>query len=95
MKSLAVSFFSHGRIETTEAKAKELRPFVEHLITIGKNPTVQNRRILSARVSPLIEKRIVEMGEKMKSRNGGYTRIIKMGERKSDSSRRAILEAVS
>lgn len=94
MKSLAVSFFAKGRIETTEAKAKELRPFVERLISFGKNPTVAHRRIIAARVSPAITIAVVRMGEKMKSRNGGYTRIMKTGPRKSDSSRRAILEAV-
>ena len=94
MKSLAVSFFQKGRIETTEAKAKELRPYVEHLITFGKNPTVANRRIISGRVSPHIVKAVLLVAEKMKTRPGGYTRIIKIGERKSDSSRRAILEAV-
>jgi large subunit ribosomal protein L17 len=94
MKSLAVAFFLKGRIETTEAKAKELRPYVERLISMGKNPTISNRRLISARVSPKIEKRIVEVGEKMKSRSGGYTRIIKTGVRKSDSSRRAMIELV-
>ncbi len=94
MKSLAVSFFVHGRIRTTEAKARELRPFVERLIQYGKEPTVAHRRLIAARVSPKIVLNVVRMGEKMKARPGGYTRVIKLGERKSDSARLAILEAV-
>ncbi len=94
MKSLAVSFFAKGRITTTEAKAKELRPFVERLIGFGKRPTIQNRRIIASRVSPRVQHKVVELAEKMKERNGGYTRIIKLGARKSDSARLAILEAV-
>ena len=94
MKSLAVSFFAKGRITTTEAKAKELRPFVERLIGFGKRPTIQNRSIIAARVSPYVQQKVVQLAEKMKERSGGYTRIIKTGVRKSDSARLAILEAV-
>lgn len=94
MKSLAVSFFAKGRITTTEAKAKELRPFVERLIGFGKHSTIQSRRVIASRVSPRIQQKVVELAEKMKERNGGYTRIVKLGARKSDSARLAILEAV-
>jgi len=94
MKSLAVSFFAKGRITTTEAKAKELRPFVERLISFGKRPTIQNRRIIASRVSPLIQQKVIQLAEKMKDRNGGYTRIMKLGARKGDSARLAILELV-
>ena len=60
----------------------------------GKEPTVAHRRLIAARVSPKIVLNVVRMGEKMKARPGGYTRVIKLGERKSDSARLAILEAV-
>ncbi len=94
LKSLASSFFVHGRIETTEAKAKELRPFVEKHVTRGKNPTLASRRLLAASFSPAVAARVIERAAAMKDRKGGYTRIIKVGVRKSDSARMAIIEFV-
>ncbi len=94
MKGLAGSFFMEGRIRTTEAKAKELRPFVEKYITRGKNPTLASRRLLIASFSPAIAQRIIARAREMADRHGGYTRIIKTGVRKSDSAAMAIIELV-
>ena len=94
MKSLASSFFMLGRIITTEAKAKELRPYAEKMITRAKSPSLANRRLLSAVLSEKVTKKLVERAKEYSGRPGGYTRIIKMGPRKSDSAKMAILELV-
>lgn len=94
MKGLARSFFMEGRIRTTEAKAKELRPLVEKYITRGKNPALASRRILIASFSPIIAQKIIARADTLHDRKGGYTRIIKTGVRKSDSARMAIIEFV-
>lgn len=92
MKSLASSFFVHGRIETTEAKAKSLRPLVEKLITRAKSPSLANRRYLSGIFIPAVVKKIFEIADREKARPGGYTRVTKLGARRSDSARMAIFE---
>lgn len=94
LRGLAESFFMHGRIRTTEAKAKELRPFVEKYITRGKDPTLASRRMLIAAFSPAIAQRIIARADQVRDRKGGYTRIIKIGARKSDSAAMAIIELV-
>lgn len=94
MKGLAGSFFMQGRIRTTEAKAKELRPWAEKCITRGKNPTLANRRLLIESFSPLITNRIIARAHEMRDRKGGYTRIIKIGQRRSDGARMAMIEFV-
>ena len=93
-KSLASSFFMLSRIRTTEAKAKELRPFVEKCITKAKNPTLHNRRILYKSFSPSVVQKILHHAESMNGRKGGYTRVTKLGIRKSDSARMAIIEVM-
>ena len=94
MKSLVVSFFRYGKIKTTEAKAKELRPYVERVITRGKNPSLANRRLLGKTFSAGTIQKIFGTAEPFASRPGGYTRIIKTGMRKTDAARMAILELV-
>ena len=97
LRSLAVSFVERGKIKTTEAKAKELRPFVEKLVTKGKNDSVSNRRLVSARLgnnSKAVKKIFDEISPKYKNRKGGYTRITKLAPRKSDASKMAIIEFV-
>src|SRR3990167_6613413 len=80
MKSLAFSLLTKGRIETTEAKAKELRPFVEKIITRAKSSGVSNKRLVAARVSPaVIEKLFGDVSSQFKGRSGGYTRIVRKG----------------
>lgn len=95
LKTLANSFFLHERIKTTEAKAKELRPIVEKMITRAKDNKISNRRILAQSFNPKMVKRIFdEIAPQYKDRNGGYTRIIKLGPRISDSAKMVIIELV-
>ena len=82
-------------IKTTEAKAKEVRPFIENLITHGKKGTVASRRIIVSKVGKEAGKKIVDvLGEKYKDRQGGYTRITKMARRQSDGSKLAKIELI-
>ena len=97
LRSLARSLIVHGKITTTEAKAKEVRPFVERLITKGKTNTASNQRFIIAElgtVSKTAKKVVDVLSPKYQDRNGGYTRIIKLPVRKSDSARMAIIEFV-
>ncbi len=94
MKSLASSFFVLGKITTTEAKAKELRPYVEKLITRGKELTLTNRRYIESCLPKMAVSRVFDRAKKVGSRAGGYTRILKLGARKSDSAQMAIIELV-
>ena len=94
-KTLANSFFMHGKIKTTEAKAKELRPIVEKMITRAKNNNIANRRILAQSLTPKMVKKLVdEVALSYIARNGGYTRIIKLGPRNSDGAKMAIIELI-
>lgn len=83
LRGLAVSLFSKGKIQTTAAKAKELRPFAERLITYGKINSVSSRRnaasVLGEPRPIVIKKLFEEIAPKYSDRNGGYTRIIKVG----------------
>ena len=95
LKTLTNSFFLHEKITTTEAKAKELRSIAEKMITKGKTGTLANRRLLAASLSTAMTKKVVdEIAPKYKTRNGGYTRITKLGPRNSDGARMAIIELV-
>jgi len=109
-KSLMSEFFLHEKIKTTEAKAKEIQPLIEKFITKAKsvnysktdednkdkaNGGVSQRRLLGKLFSSEIVKKIIEeIAPQFKNRNGGYTRIIKIGARKSDSAKIAIIELV-
>ena len=94
-KSLAYSLTLKGRITTTEAKAKELRPVIEKLVTLGKKETLASRRLLVERIGQEAAKKISkEWSPLYKERKGGYTRITKMAPRKSDGSPMAVIEFV-
>ncbi len=84
MRGLAISLIEHGKIKTTEAKAKELRPYVEALITRGKSDSVSSRRLAASTLGEpdgaVVQKLFSEIGKKYAERSGGYTRIIKIGE---------------
>jgi large subunit ribosomal protein L17 len=84
MRGLAISLIEHGKIKTTEAKAKELRPFIEQLITRGKNDTVFSRRFAASTLgepdNQVVQKLFNDVSKRYTDRTGGYTRIIKMGE---------------
>lgn len=97
IRSLATHLIHKGKITTTEAKAKELRPFVERLVTQGKKNSIASRRLIMKRLGgqeSITKKLITDISSKYKDRSGGYTRIIKLGARKSDSARRAVIEFV-
>ncbi|OGZ64680.1 MAG: 50S ribosomal protein L17 [Candidatus Staskawiczbacteria bacterium RIFCSPLOWO2_01_FULL_40_39] len=95
LKSLATSLFLHGKITTTEAKAKELRKVAEKFITRARVNSVANRRVLSQTITPSVVKKLVdEIAPNYVQRQGGYTRIIKIGPRKSDGANMVIIELV-
>lgn len=94
LKSLASSFFMSGRINTTEAKAKELRPFAEKFITRAKFGTLQNRRMLQRFFSEKVVRKVFETAKANSHRSGGYTRIVKIGPRARDGARMAIIELI-
>lgn len=94
MKALASSFAVSGRMRTTEAKARELRPRIEKFLTRAKTPTLANRRILQTFFSSQAAARMIAHATLMRVRPGGYTRIVKTGSRRRDSAKMAILELV-
>ena len=96
MRNLASSLIEHGAIETTEAKAKELRPFVEKLITKAKAGTLHARRLAGRHIQKreTADKLFQDVGPKFASRKGGYTRILKTGHRKGDGAEMARIELV-
>jgi len=95
LRSLMSNLFLKERIKTTEARAKELKKIAEKKITKAKNMTVANKRLLLKDFSVKIVKKLeTEIAPRYKERKGGYTRIIKLGPRKSDSSKMAIIELV-
>jgi large subunit ribosomal protein L17 len=95
LKTLAVSLLLKEKITTTEAKAKELSPFVQKKITRAKKGDLAARRYLATYFPPRVVKKIMDdLGLRYKEREGGYVRVIKLGQRKSDSAKMAIIELV-
>ena len=96
IKSLLVAFFTHGRIETTEAKAKELRKFAEKVITLAKRGDLSARRLAIQDMddATVVHKIFEEVPEKYADRNGGYTRILKLGPRRGDAAPMVLMELV-
>ena len=95
LKSLATALILNGRIKTTEVKAKSLRPEFEKLITKAKTNTVHSKRLVSGLLHKDVAKKLfTEIAPRYASRNGGYTRIIKLGARKSDGAKMAYIEIV-
>jgi large subunit ribosomal protein L17 len=96
LKSLARELFLHGKIITTEAKAKEVRPFAEELITIARVGDLASKRLVAARLSNnVIVKKLTDIiAPVYKDRNGGYIRIVKLERRPSDGSKMAAIELV-
>jgi large subunit ribosomal protein L17 len=96
LRNLAISLIEHGAIETTEAKAKELRPFVEKLITKSKAGTLHARRLATRHVHKraAADTLFHEIGPKFATRAGGYTRILKTGFRKGDGAEMARIELI-
>jgi large subunit ribosomal protein L17 len=94
--NLAGALIEHGRIETTEAKAKAVKPFAEKMITLGKRGDLHARRqALSAlRSNDVVHHLFAEVAPRFTAREGGYTRIVKLGQRKGDAAEMAYLELV-
>src|SRR5881392_2025939 len=90
------SLIEHQRIKTTLAKAKAVRPLAEHMVTLGKNGSIHARRTALAvlRQKSAVKKLFDDISQRSAERNGGYTRIVKLGPRKSDSARMAFIEWV-
>jgi len=96
LKSLVHNLITNKKIKTTEAKAKEMKPIIEKLITRAKKDNVANRRLIFQKLASVsdVKKMFEEIAPKYKERNGGYTRIIKTMLRKSDAAKMAIIEFV-
>ncbi len=95
LRSLASNLLLKEKIKTTEAKAKTLASFVEKEITRAKADTIQTKRLLSRLFSKeIVKKLITEIAPRYKERKGGYTRIIKLGQRLLDGAKIAIIELV-
>jgi large subunit ribosomal protein L17 len=96
LANLATSLFEHGRITTTEAKAKRLRPFAEKLVTFAKRGDLHARRQVMTviRDKDIVHTLFAEIGPRYENRTGGYTRITKVGNRKGDNAPMAVIELV-
>ena len=97
ISTLALNLIVRGKIKTTEPKAKELRPFIEKLVTGAKRGDAATRRLTISRLmnrAPEVKKLFDVIAPKYKGRSGGYTRVLKLGSRKSDGAPMAIIEFV-
>ena len=96
LRNMTVSLLKHEIIKTTLPKAKELRRVVEPIITLGKAPSLANRRLAFDRLRDrdMVVKLFAELGPRYASRNGGYLRILKYGFRKGDNAPMALVELV-
>jgi large subunit ribosomal protein L17 len=96
LSNLVCSLIEHNRIRTTLAKAKAVRPLAEKLVTVGKKKTIHARRMAMAVLGQkdAVKRLFEDVAPRSESRNGGYTRIIKLGPRKSDSAPMAFIEWV-
>lgn len=96
LANLATALFEHGRIVTTQAKAKRLRPVAERLITFAKQGDLPaRRRVMTViRDKSVVHELFTEIGPRFENRPGGYTRIVKLGPRKGDSAPMAVIELV-
>ena len=99
MSNLASSLVIHKQITTTEPKAKELRGFAERLVTYAKKDSVHGRRLILRKIKGSLNKKVAnilihDLAPNYKDRNGGYTRIVKLDNRKNDNARMCIIEFV-
>ncbi|HEX6197764.1 MAG TPA: 50S ribosomal protein L17 [Jiangellaceae bacterium] len=96
LANLATALFEHGRITTTEAKARRLRPVAERLITKAKRGDLHARRQVQKTIGDkdIVHELFTEIGPRYSNRNGGYTRIVKVGPRKGDNAPMAVIELV-
>lgn len=96
LKNMATSLFRHERITTTTARAKELRPYAERLITLARRGDLHARRLAARRIADreILGKLFDDIGPRYRERPGGYTRILKLGSRKGDAADMALIELV-
>jgi large subunit ribosomal protein L17 len=96
LRNMATSLFRHGRIETTTAKAKELRPFAEKLITLAKRGDLHSKRLAARHIQDrdTLVRLFDSIGPAVATRVGGYTRILKTGFRQGDGAETALIELV-
>ncbi|PWS35073.1 50S ribosomal protein L17 [Falsiroseomonas bella] len=96
LRNMATSLIKHEQITTTLPKAKELRPYVERIITLGKRGGLHARRQALAQIrdEKVVEKLFTTVAERYKARNGGYTRVLKAGMRYGDAATMAVIELV-
>jgi len=96
LRNMATSLFLHERIETTEAKAKELRPFAERIITLARRGDLHARRLAGRNIQDrdVLGKLFDDLGPRFAARPGGYTRILKLGARRGDGADMALIELV-
>ena len=96
LRHLTTSLIRHGRIETTEHKAKELRPVAEKMITLAKQGDLASRRLALSYImdETVVKSLFDEIGPRYKERNGGYTRIIKGAPRRGDAALMCLIELV-
>ena len=97
LNNMATSLFKHDGVVTTEAKAKELRPFAEKLITLARRGDLHARRLVERRIKDrdVLGRLFAEIGPRFAARPGGYTRILKMGHRPGDGADVARIELLS
>lgn len=96
LRNMAANLFRHGRIRTTTAKAKELRPYAERLVTLGKRGDLHARRLAQRKLQDKTALAVLfeEIAPRYVERPGGYTRILKLGARKGDGADMALIELV-
>ena len=96
LRAMVTYLLENGKIETTVTRAKEVRSMAEKIITIGKNEDLHSKRQVYSFITkePVAKKVFDEISPKYKERNGGYTRIIKIGPRRGDAAEMAIIELV-
>lgn len=97
LNNMATSLFVHGRVITTEAKAKELRPFAEKLITLARRGDLHARRLVQRRITDreTLSRLFSDIGPRFAARPGGYTRILKLGHREGDGADVARIELLA
>jgi large subunit ribosomal protein L17 len=95
-RNLTTELFRHNRIKTTEAKAKAIQPIAEKLVTLAKRGDLHARRLAARELNdPAVLKKLFgEIGPSMDTRNGGYTRLYKLGPRRGDAAKMALIELV-
>jgi len=96
MRNMATSLFRHERIETTTAKAKELRPYAERLITLARRGDIHSRRLAASKIRDreVLGKLFDDIAPRYADRPGGYTRVLKLGSRKGDAAEMSLIELV-